>query len=151
MLKNAGAVKPQSKTDGLFCSEYFSYSPCNPDNQALKYARYNRNASFPADTISKHPVMLVPEYQHGCKGKSQTLTDEWFLCRLWCQQGCSHSFQPKTNRTNKLPKSTSQEIQNIRYNIGEITNPLISVHTEKPGMVSLLDYYKSDAWLIVLL
>lgn len=33
----------------------------------------------------------------------------------------------------------------------KITNPLIPVHTEKPGMVSLLDYYKSDAWLVVLL
>lgn len=57
----------------------------------------------------------------------------------------------KQTESISSPKATCQEIQYIRCNVTEVTNPLVPVHTEKPSMMSLLDYYKSDAWLVVLL
>lgn len=32
-----------------------------------------------------------------------------------------------------------------------LTNPLIPVHAEEPGVMSLLHYYEGDAWLIIFL
>lgn len=43
---------------------------------------------------TSYPTWLLPECQHDCKGRSQTLMGELFWCPLWCPPECCRSSQP---------------------------------------------------------
>lgn len=53
-----------------------------PSEQQLPWGRgYNLRAGLPG-------------CRRDCTGRSRTLKDEWFWCRLWCRQECCRSCQP---------------------------------------------------------